>query len=310
MRYAFFQGSIVPEHEAKVSVYDSALTTGDRTTEVVRTFDREPFKLGLHLDRFFDGLAELGFEVGMTKTDFTEITHELLELNMSTEPRSVEWQIAYVVTRGLESLFHLFEPQKPTIIILCFPLHHRLSAMAEKYRSGVTLLVSSQRAIPGDLMPPQIKSRGRVHFKLAQLEVRLRNPNASPLLLDGHGHLTESSGSNLFLARNGKLYTPRDSVLPGITREFVMELASRLGIAVLERDIHLEEVPEFDEAFITSSILGMLHVNRIESHAFREGVGPVTERIRQEFYQQVGVDLVEQAQRYKRLVKAVPAEGM
>jgi branched-chain amino acid aminotransferase len=298
-RYVFINDQFIYESEAKLSIFDSSITSGDRTTEVARTFLHKPFKLELHIERLYDGLQELLIDINYSKNEILQLTHELLERNRVTEADDVEWQIVYIVTRGLESLFHLFEPSqyKPTIAILCFPLKNRLGGMKEKYKNGVKLLFPSQRAIPNLLMAPQIKSRGRVHFKMAQLEIRKRDKEATPLLLDYDDCVTETTGANIFFVKDNTLYTPStSSVLSGITRNYIMGLAGELNIDVVEKKIPFHEVKEYQEAFITSTIIGLVYVKQIENHTYLNGQrGPVTDQILKLFAEKVGVDFVTQS---------------
>ena len=138
---------IIPEEEAVVSVYDSSIVTGDRTTEVVRTFRGSLFELDKHIERLFLGMQEMDLEVPYTKEQLKNKTFQLLEMNKKNDVTHLEWEIIYIVTRGIETMYHLFDLKdcKVNVIILCFPLANRLQANVEKYHHGVKLLVSSQR---------------------------------------------------------------------------------------------------------------------------------------------------------------------
>jgi len=302
MRYTFLNNHFVLESDAKLSAFDSAIATGDMTTEVVRTFLHKPFELDKHLTRLFDGMKELKIQMSLSKEGFTKLTYELLEKNCISEEENVEWQLIYIISRGLESLYHLFDSSEctPTLVVLCFPLKYRLAHMTNNYTDGVKLLVSKQRAIPNRLLPPQIKSRGRIHFKVANLEIKERDKNASALLLDEENFVTESTGSNVFFIKGNTLCTPPAShVLPGITRDYVMDLASELGMEVAEKKISIKEVQGYDECFITSTIIGIAHVRQLENHTFSDGnCGLMTDKIRKLFFEKVGVDFVKQAVSY------------
>ncbi|OHX40711.1 MULTISPECIES: aminotransferase class IV [Cytobacillus] len=302
MRYAFLNDQYIYESNANLSIFDSSITTGDMTTEVVRTFLHKPFEIEKHVKRLFNGLKELDIKIDKSEQEIIKISEELLMKNIETENENVEWQLIYIVSRGLEKLYNLFNPVeiKPTLVVLCFPLNHRLSTMVEKYKHGEQLMVPSQRAIPHNILSPQIKSRGRVHFKLAKLEIRSKNKAATPLLLNEENYITESTGSNIFLVKENKLYTPPSSrVLPGITRDFIINLANENNIPVCEEDISINDIKDFTEAFTTSTVIGIVHVQKIEDHVFLDGkCGPITDRIRTLFYNKVGVNFVQQALEY------------
>lgn len=308
MRYVFLKDKFVLETEASLSVFDSSITTGDRTTEVARTFLQKPFKLDSHLERLFNGMRELNMNLEISKEEIINRTYELLEMNCKTEEANVEFQIVYIVTRGLETLFKLFEPSEcnPTLIILCFPLKYRVASMLKKYIDGVKLLVPSQRAIPNNLMSPQIKSRGRVHLKMAQLEIRQRDKEASAILLDDNNNITESTGANIFFVKGCSLYTPPiESILPGITRDYIIGLARELGMEVHEENISINDIDKFSECFITSTVIAIQHVRQLEDTVYSDGIcGEMTNKIRNLFYEKVGVDFVKQARDYAEALKS------
>lgn len=301
MRYVYLNDAFVKEDDAKVSVFDSAITVGDMVTEVARTFSHSFFHLEDHVQRFIEGIKQLKFPLFISEETIINKTHELFNMNKNSEEMDVEWQVVYIYTKGLNTHFNLFpNNSNNTFAILCFPLKNRLGRMAKKYKNGSTILVSEQRAIPHRLLPPQIKSRGRLHLKLAKIQVSERNPDADALLLNENGYITELSGSNLFLVKNGSLYTaPKSLVVPGITRQFIIDISKDIGITVFEQNIHVDQISTYDEAFITSTIIGIIHVRSIENHFFGDGnCGPITKRIRDHFIDLTGCNFVEQAIRY------------
>lgn len=297
MRYVFMDNQFIPEEDATVSVYDSSIVTGDRTTEVVRTFRGVLFELDKHMERLFLGMSEMDLEVSYTKDQLKDKTLQLLEMNQKNDATHLEWEIIYIVTRGMETMYHLFDLEecKVNVIILCFPLANRLQANVEKYHHGAKLLVSSQKAIPINLIAPQIKSRGQVHFKIAKIDVHKRDRSAGAVLLDEDGNFAESTGANLFFVREGKLYTPSgEHILSGITRNMVIDLARQAGLEVIESKIPFSELNTFEECFLTSSIICIQYVRQIEEHIFNKGyMGKITKRLIDLFSAKVGIDFMD-----------------
>ena len=120
-RVVYLNGVYVPEHEARISIFDSALMFGDMAFEMTRTFDGEPFKLREHLERLYMSLRLLEIDCGMTLDEMEQKTLETLQRNRATEPSDVDWQIMHDVSRGpLELYGSVFEHGvRPTVSINC-----------------------------------------------------------------------------------------------------------------------------------------------------------------------------------------------
>lgn len=188
-RVVYMNGKFVFEADARISIYDSALATGEVVVEVTRTFNHRLFRLREHLHRLFTGLKEMYIDPGMTIAQVEDITQETLVRNLSSAPHDIDWQTIHYISRGPAGVFAMF-PQnmlRPTVIIQCIPLLHRQGEMAAKYRNGVDLVVPRQRAISADVLSPQIKSRGRLDYILARIQAKAIKPDATGVLLDADG---------------------------------------------------------------------------------------------------------------------------
>ena len=142
-----------------------------------------------------------------------------------------------------------------------------------------------------------------INMILGDLEAKARNPRAWAVLLDTSGNLAEGLGSNIFLVRDGALLTPRaDFVLPGISREVVMQLASELGIECIETDLSLYDACNADEAYLTSTSLCLCPVRSINAAGVANPAipGPVTKRLTAAYRELVDFDFVAQYLRHLR----------
>lgn len=302
-RVVYFNGQFVPESEARVSIFDSALTYGDMAYEVTRTIRGRPFRLREHLERMRETLDVLQIDPALSGNDLERITLETLIHNQATEAGDVDWQILHGISRGPVAAYALaFEADemRPTVLVSCFPLTDKLGRLAPIYQSGLNLVIPPQRSLPSELLPAGIKSRSRLHFLLANQQAEAMQPGATALLLDTSGCLTEGTTGNVFIVAQGKLYTPttRD-ILVGVTRKLVLELGRQIGLEVAETDISRDDALAADEIFMTSTSSGILHAHSIEGQRVSDGsVGPVTHRLRQALYQAVGLNFEEQAQAY------------
>src|SRR6202007_1694518 len=132
----------------------------------------------------------------------------------------------------------------------CLPLP--LRERARLFRDGIDVVTPSVRRTPPDSLSPRAKMHQYLNLVLADREVKAQNPAAWAVLLDVNGNLSEGQGSNIFLVRDGGLTTPREKyVLPGVSRQAVIDLARQLAISCEENDIDLYDAYTADECFLT-----------------------------------------------------------
>ena len=299
-RMAWFNGELMPESEVRISFRDRGWLFGDTAFDVARTFAGKPFKLREHVDRLYRSLAYMQIDPGMDVDEMTRVSERVLEANASLLSPDRDYWVGQRVSRGLMPLDGE-EPEytTPTIVVDCTPLP--LSSRAADFRDGIEVIVPSVRRTPPESLSPRAKMCNYINVILGDLEVKARNPRAWAVLLDRSGNLAEGMGSNVFLVRDGVLFTPRpDFVLAGISREVVMELAADLGIECREADVSLYDACNADEAFLTSTSLCLCPVRSFNGVAVRAaGIpGPVTARLTSAFKELVGFDFVDQYLRY------------
>lgn len=305
-RVVYFNGRFVPESEARVSIYDSSLVMGDMAFEVTRTVGQKPFRLDDHLRRLAHTLAALRIDTGISTERWQEITLDTLARNLATEAENVDWNIIHNVSRGPAGAFaEAFAPDelRPTVIISCYPLVAKLAALASCYREGIDLVVPAQQSLPGELLDDALKTRSRLHYQLANLQAAEIRAGAWALLVDPAGHLTEGTSGNVFVVRDGELLTPKaENLLPGITRQLVIDLAEKLKQPWREADLTVADAAAADEIFMTSTSIGILHARSFAGKNVRDGqIGPIAARMRAGLAEFMGVDFAAQAAEYARL---------
>ena len=138
--------------------------------------------------------------------------------------------------------------------------------------------------------------RSRMQYYLADQEAHLVDPDASALLLDLQGNVTETSGANFLIVQDGTIISPPlRNILPGISRAVVIELAAKLDISFVERDIQVYNVINADEAFTATTPYCLMPVTRINGLAVGGGrPGPVYRRLMQAWSREVGLDIIKQ----------------
>jgi len=301
-RLVYWNGEFVQESEARVSIYDSSLMFGDMVFEMTRSFKGAQWKLREHLERLYTGIKILRIPIEMTIDEMERAVYDTIEINKPAFNEDDEHRVLIDVSRGLLSLYHDIPGLKkgPNIIIADFPLKWTIKGSSHLYNKGVNMIIPSQRAIPAHLMEPKIKNRSRLFYLMANIEVSLAEGNDNwALLLDPDGFVAEGTGSNFFLVKNNKLYTPQArNILRGITRQSIIDdIAPRLGIEVFEKNLELYDVYEADEAFFTSTpfcVLPAVSINGIKIGNGQPGI--ITNGLLKSWSDLVGVDIVKQIQ--------------
>lgn len=301
-RKVYVNGVFVPEAEARISIFDSALMFGDMVFEMTRSFNGQPFRLRHHLERLYVGLRMLEIDCGMTLDEMEAATLQTIEMNRPGFPPGLDFQIMHNVSRGPLSLYQSVFPGglRPTVTINCWPLITHLAPVADLYDRGVHAVIPPQRSVPARLIDPKIKNRSRIYYQVANLQSQKIDPKAWALLTDEDGFITEGTGANFFLVSGGQLLTPEPrNILRGITRQAVIELAAQLRLPCRECNVEPYDVLTAEEAFFTATSFSILPVTRFNGHPVGSGeVGPAVRRLLAAWSEMVGVDIVAQAKRY------------
>jgi len=301
VRTVYLNGDFVPESEACVSIFDSALMYGDMAFEMTRTFNHKPFRLREHLERLYGSLRLLEIDCGLPIDEMERATLQTLEKNIPTESADVDWQIMHDISRGPLPLYGTSFPGEvcPTVSINCWPLITHMGGFASKYDTGVDVMIPAQQTLPAHLVDLKAKTRSRMHYRLAEFQAQ-RAGGALPLLMDTDGFLAEGSGWNVFLVRDGVLLTPEPrNILLGVSRGATIELAKQLGIEVRETNLGRYEALMADEMFCTATTYSLVHIRSFEGQTVGDGTpGPVFQNLMSAWKEHVGVDFVSQAHQY------------
>lgn len=302
-RKAYFNGEFVPESEARVSIFDSALMFGDMVFEMTRTYNHEPFRLREHLERLYIGIKTLEIDCGLMIDEMEAVTLETMGVNRDHFPDGLDMQIMHDVSRGPLPKYEMAVPGglKPTVSINCWPLTDDLAGLADSYDTGVHAITVPQQSVPSRLIDPKIKNRSRIYYQIAAMQANKTEPGSYPILMDDDGFLTEGTGANFFLVKNGELFTPEGrNILRGVTRKAVIDIAANQGIPCYERNLEPYDIVTADEAFFTSTSQAIMPISRFNSLPIGSGkVGTMVRCLLDGFGQMVGVDIVAQAKQYK-----------
>ena len=294
-RVAYHNGEIKPESRVLVSFRDRGFKFGEAVFDTARTVRHKPFRLEEHVDRLFRSMRYLQIDAGLGRDEMVSISNEVLERNLHLIAPDEDYWLFQRVSPGVADPFLGEKEAAPTVIIECTPLP--LRARAPLYRDGVRVQVPATRRTPPDAVSPRAKTQNYINLLIADREVRAQDAHAWAVLLDHDGNIAEGLGSNIFFVRDGELLTPRARfVLPGISRETVVELAGEEGIAVHETDLDLFDAFTSDECFLSSTSLCMVPVSSVNGRPIGDGAvpGPVTARLMEAYKRLLDFDFVAQ----------------
>ena len=283
--YAFFRGEIVPLSEAKVNVMTHALHYGTGVFEGIRgNWNEEQgavniFRLREHYDRLLRGCRLLMLDIPYTADDLCEITVDLVERNRHQQDIYIR-PLAY---KSAEMVANLkLQDLASDFTLITVPFGNYLGS------DTLRCCTSSWRRVDDPMIPARLKICGiYVNSILAKTEATLAGYDEA-IILNHDGHVCEGSGENLFLVSEGKLHTSslEDNVLPGITRETVIQLAqSELGLEVVERTIDRSELYLADEIFLTGTAAHLTPVIELDHRPIADGKsGPISTQLQKMYF--------------------------
>ena len=303
-RLVYFNGDFVPETEARISIFDSALMVGDMVFEMTRSFNQKPYRLRHHLERLYASLDYAEIDCGLTIDEMEAATHQTIERNLPAL-EGYDFQIMHNATRGALGLYNTLvrEGTAPIVTINVIPLVRHIGGTAAKFDTGAHFVITPQQSVPARYIDPKAKNRSRIYYKIAELQAARLEEGAMALLTDERGFITEGTGNNFFIARHGEIHSPKGhDILRGVSRGVCMELAERLGIPVHETDIEAYDVRLADEAWFTSTTICMVPVTRFDFRTVGDGKpGPIFKKLLAAWSEEVGVDIAGQARQYAEI---------
>jgi D-alanine transaminase len=257
----FLNGEFIAANQAKVSVFDRGFLLGDGVYEVIPVYAGRCFRLEGHLLRLQHSLDGVRMANPLSDLDWRTMIEELVTRNGGGD-QSVYLQ----VTRGVAPRDHVFpENVTPT----SFAMSNPLQAVPEDYKlKGIAAIV-----VP-DIRWQNCHIKAITLLPNSLLKQQAQDAGAQEALLIRDGYLTEGSASNAYAIINGQIHTaPKDEkVLPGITRDLVIELAVKANIAVIEQAVSEQQLRDADEIWVSSSTKEVLPVTTLDGVAVNSGM--------------------------------------
>lgn len=270
---------VLPLEQATASVADHAYLYGDGLFEGIRIYNRRVFKLDEHIRRLLDGAHYMQYEMAMTAEEVRAIV-----LDLCQQAGIAAGYIRINLTRGTGlGLDPKAIDRKPNLMVM---VNELALYPPESYQQGLSMVTCSYRVIPPDSLDPRLKCIGRYAANiLAKMEANRLNAGEG-LMLNHRGEVAECTGDNIFLVKNGTLFTPHINagILAGITRATVIELARADGLEVVEDILTRYDVLSSDECFLTGTAAEVIPAVSLDGRLIGTGQpGPVTRRIMELF---------------------------
>jgi branched-chain amino acid aminotransferase len=297
VRKVYISGRMLPEIEAKISIFDSAIMLADTVTESTRTFRHTPFKLDAHIERLYQSLKLTRIDPGMSAEQMLRTTLDVFEANLDNYGPNDDCWIVHNISRGLAIAGADPTVQVGAATVMIFTQFMDLKPWARFYADGCHGVTPVSRMVPSQSLDPRIKNRSRLAYTLAEMEAKQVDPAAQSVILDINGHVAENKGGNIFCITKGVLRTPSTvNCLAGVSRATALELAKKLGIPTEETVLQPYDLATADEMFFTSTPYCIMPSTKFNNLPVGDGnVGPITKRLLEAWSELVGIDIVAQA---------------
>lgn len=294
----YLGGKMVPASQAHIAIFDAAIVMGATVTDFLRTFKHEPFKLEEHVARLYRSAKYARIEPPVDEAESIARTRELIEHNAAMVGDQHDLGVVFFMSAGEFKLYAGAAAgagdMPATYCIHSFPLPFQF--WKKNVGQGMHVVTPSRRHVPPQCLEPKIKHRSRLHWYIAQKEVSATAPDATALLCDVEGNVTETGGSNFVIVKDGAVISPsRRNILWGISLETVIELCDELGVPFIERDIQVYDVMNADEAMTPTTPYCLCPVTKINGSPIGDGQpGPIFRKLIDAWSKRVGVDIVKQ----------------
>jgi branched-chain amino acid aminotransferase len=282
----YVNGRITDAATASIPVFDHGFLYGEGVYETLRTYALEPFLFDRHLRRLRRSAEMMALPVPFSDDELLARVRDTMTSEIAPDG-SNEKYIRILLTRGVGDLSYKLDAcPAPSLVIIVKPLE---APPERTFREGLKVALVSVRRNHPQALNPLIKSNNLLNLALAMQEAYRRGAEEA-LMQNQAGELVECSQSNFFLVRNGEVLTPPLSagLLPGITRQFVLELAADSGVRASETRLTPADLATAQEAFLTGTTREVTPIVGVDDRPIGTGQpGPVTKQLLAAFRQHV-----------------------
>jgi branched-chain amino acid aminotransferase len=278
----YIDGKFYEQDEAKISVFDHGLLYGDGIFEGIRIYNNKIFKLKEHLERLFASAKAILLEIPLSKKEIGDVLQECVRVN-----KKINGYIRLIITRGQGDLgLNPYLCKKTSLIIITGDIQ---LYPEEYYKRGIAIISSSVRRISPGQFDARIKSLNYLNNVLAKIEA-MQAGCMEAVMLNSEGYIAECTGDNIFIIKGNVLITPgsTESILEGITRNTVMELAEKISLPAKAAKLTQYDLYTADECFLTGTGAELMPVTKIDNRMIGNGTaGDWTLKLLKEFQAEV-----------------------
>ena len=275
----YMNGKLVPEREAKVSVFDHGLLYGDGVFEGIRCYSGRVFMLDAHVDRLYRSAKAIDLTIPLSRDGMARAVVRTCKAN-----RTLNGYVRLVVTRGVGTLgLNPYTCKPPQVIIIAAAIQLYPPKL---YEDGLSVITTGTIRNHTESVNPRIKSLNYLNNILAKIEA-INAGCMEAIMLNPQGFVAEATGDNIFAVRGKTLATPPPwcGTLCGITREVVMKLAAEQGLEVREDVLTRYDLYTADEVFLTGTAAEVIPVVKMDRRSIGTGKpGPVTRQLARLFH--------------------------
>lgn len=276
----YLDGEFYDKENAKISVFDHGLLYGDGVFEGIRFYGGKVFRLEEHMNRLYDSARAICLTVPLDKAALTEAVLETIRQN-----ELQDGYVRLVVTRGCGDLgLNPALCPKATVFVIASKI---TLYPEEMYRNGLVVATCATRRIPHGALSPMVKSLNYLNNVMAKIEAQQAGAGEG-LMLNEQGYVAECTGDNIFIVKNGKLFTPpiASGALAGVTRAVVFEMAAEMGLAISEPEMTRYDIYTADECFLTGTAAEVIPAVKLDNRPIGDGKpGPITARLIKRFHE-------------------------
>jgi len=272
---AWVAGELVPLYEARIPLLDQGFLHSDLTYDVPSVWDGLFFRLDDHLERLSLSCSKIRLKLPLPAEEIKKIL-----LGMVAKSRIKDAFVELIVTRGFKGVREA-KPEDivPNLYMFIMPYIWVMEPEMQLAGSGSAIIARTVRRIPPGSFDPTVKNLQWGDLTRAMFEAQDRGASY-PFLTDGDAHLTEGSGFNICLIKDGVIYTPDRGVLKGVTRKSVIDVADKNGIEVRVEVVPVELVYKADEIFMCTTAGGIMPITSLDGEPVNGGkIGPITKKI-------------------------------
>lgn len=288
----FRNGSWIPQSQAGIALNDLGFVQGVTVTDLVRTIGGKPYLSREHASRFCETLDQLGIprHTQASVETLTKWIEEIVAKNLPLYPAGTELAVVLLGTPGpLDHYLPSGSASGPTLILHTFPISRpRYAGWFEK---GAALRLARTVQVPPECFSPNLKVRSRLHWWLAEKEVRNQDPGALALLCNQKGEILETALAHVVAVIQGELVAPpAEAVLTGVSLQALAKIAAAEGLAFQRRSLFSRDLRQASEILLTGTMFCLAGVSHFEGETV-PWPGPILERLQKRWWREIGQNL-------------------